>query len=133
MCSLRARKAHGLLPLNLSLNEEFLYGAVGDSMFNSLGYMMLGVISFFFVFVVAGISFVRERTTQTMEWLMTTPVRRCEVVLGYTLGFGFFAVLQSVMLLLYACWVLGLTIAGSVWAPASSSQQAPFFTGSPPF
>lgn len=119
MCSLRARKAHGLLPLNLSLNGEFLYGAVGDSMFNSLGYVMLGVISFFFVFVVAGISFVRERTTQTMERLMTTPVRRCEVVvLGYTLGFGFFAVLQSVMLLLYAFWVLGLTIAGSVWVAA---------------
>ncbi|MDR3645878.1 MAG: ABC transporter permease, partial [Clostridia bacterium] len=50
----------------------------------------------------------------TMERLMMTPVRRWQVVLGYTLGFGFFAVLQSIVLLTYVKWVLQMTIMGSV-------------------
>jgi ABC-2 type transport system permease protein len=96
------------------MKVDFLYGKSGDSMFNALGYVMLGIVSFFIVFIIAGISFVRERTTQTMERLMITPVRRWQVVLGYTLGFGFFAVLQSILLLCYVKWVLGMAIAGPV-------------------
>ena len=44
---------------------------------------------------------------------MVTPVRRWQVVLGFTLGFGVFAILQSVILLLFSMWVLGVTVAGS--------------------
>ena len=96
------------------IKTEFIYGKSDSSMFDSLGYVMLGIISFFIVFIIAGISFVRERTNQTMERLMMTPVKRCQVVLGYTLGFGFFAVLQSIVLLAYVKWVLQMTILGSV-------------------
>jgi ABC-2 type transport system permease protein len=96
------------------IQTEFIYGKSDSSMFDSLGYVMLGIISFFIVFIIAGISFVRERTNQTMERLMMTPVKRWQVVLGYTLGFGFFAVLQSIVLLAYVKWVLQMTILGSV-------------------
>jgi ABC-2 type transport system permease protein len=65
----------------LVLKTEFLYGKSGDNLFNSLGYILLGVMSFFIVFIIAGISFVRERTNQTMERLMITPVKRWQVVL----------------------------------------------------
>ena len=97
-----------------SVEPEFMYGESGASMFDSLGYVMLGIVSFFIIFIIAGISFVRERTNQTMERLMTTPVRRWQVVLGNTIGFGFFAMLQSIILLSYAVWVLGMHVAGSV-------------------
>lgn len=96
------------------MQTEFVYGSSDDSMFNSLGYVLLGIVSFFIIFIIAGISFVRERTNQTMERLMMTPVKRWQVVLGYTLGFGFFAVLQSVLLLAYVVGVLKFSIAGSV-------------------
>jgi len=96
------------------MKAEFIYGKSDDSMFNSLGYIMLGIISFFIVFIIAGISFVRERTNQTMERLMMTPVKRWEVVCGYTLGFGFFAALQSIILIAFVKWVLKMPIAGSV-------------------
>lgn len=98
------------------MRTEFIYGKSDDNMFNSLGYVLLGVISFFLIFIIAGISFVRERTNQTMERLMITPVKRWQVVLGYTLGFGVFATLQSILLLCYVRWVLHLTITGSVVA-----------------
>lgn len=96
------------------VKTEFLYGNKDSNMFHNLGYVFLGVISFFLIFMIAGISFVRERTAQTMERLMITPVRRWQVVLGYTLGFGVFATLQSVILLSYVKWVLKMTIEGSV-------------------
>lgn len=96
------------------LKIEFLYGKGDTNLFNSLGYVLLGVISFFLIYILAGISFVRERTIQTMERLMITPIKRWQVVLGYTLGFGIFAMLQSVILLCYVKWVLQMTIIGSV-------------------
>jgi ABC-type multidrug transport system, permease component len=97
-----------------SIRTEFIYGDKDSNMFNSLGYVFLGVISFFLIFIIAGISFVRERTAQTMERLMMTPVKRWQVVLGYTIGFGVFAMLQSIILLSFAKWVLKMTVNGSV-------------------
>lgn len=99
-----------------AMRTEFIYGKSDENMFNSLGYVMLGIISFFLIFIIAGISFVRERTNQTMERLMITPVKRWQVVLGYTIGFGIFAMLQSVILLCYVKWVLRMTITGSMVA-----------------
>ncbi|MDF2511165.1 MAG: transporter permease [Herbinix sp.] len=98
------------------MRTEQLYGDSEESMFNNLGYVLLGVISFFLIFILAGISFVRERTNQTMERLMITPVKRWQVVLGYTLGFGVFAMLQSILLLAYVKWVLHMSIQGSLLA-----------------
>lgn len=96
------------------LRLEFLYGEENSSMFQKMGYVFLGVISFFLIFIISGISFVRERTAQTLERLMITPVKRWQVVLGYTLGFGVFATLQSIIMLCYVKWVLHLTLNGSM-------------------
>lgn len=98
------------------MRTEFIYGKSDENMFNSLGFVLLGIISFFLIFIIAGISFVRERTNQTMERLMITPVKRWQVVLGNTLGFGIFATLQSILLLAYVKGVLHMTITGSVLA-----------------
>lgn len=92
---------------------SYIYGASSNT-FDSLGFVLLGVISFFVVFILSGVSFIRERTTGTMERLMLTPVRRSEVALGYTLGFGIFAAIQSVIIVLYTQLVLGLHFSGSV-------------------
>ncbi len=96
------------------MDIQYIYGKSDSDLFNSLGYIMLGVISFFLIFILAGISFVRERTVQTMERLMITPVKRWQVVLGYTLGFGVFAMLQSIILLCYVKWVLKMSFAGTL-------------------
>ncbi len=92
----------------------FLYGDSSRTSFDSFGYVLLGIISFFFVFIISGISFVRERENGTLERLMATPVRRWEVVAGYTLGFGIFAALQSVLVTVFTKYVLGMDFAGSV-------------------
>jgi len=95
------------------LVTEYVYGESDSSMFDSMGYIMLAIMSFFVVFILAGISFLRERTNQTMERLLLTPVRRWQVILGYTLGFGFFAFIESIILLLYVIFVLKMPLEGS--------------------
>ena len=59
---------------------------------------------YFFVYLLTGVSFLRERTGGTLERLMATPVSRAEIVTGYTLGFGLFAIIQVTLLMI---WVLG--------------------------
>ena len=51
----------------------------------------------------------------TLERLMSTPVGQGEIVIGYTLGFGVFAVLQSLITLLWTVYVLRIESVGSVW------------------
>jgi ABC-2 type transport system permease protein len=96
-------------------NFVFLYGDPEASIFDSLGFLLLAFISFFIVFLFSGISFVRERSTDTVERLMHTPVRVASVVGGYIIGFSFFALIQSTLLVLYAIFVLNLTFAGPWW------------------
>lgn len=98
-----------------SMSLSFVYGQVDSTSFNSLGYVLLGVLSFFFVFIISGISFVRERETGTLERLMATPIRRISVVGGYTVGFGILAAIQSVLMILYSRYVLGMEFEGPVW------------------
>ena len=103
----------GSMMSGTEMTVSYLYGSSDDSMFDSMGYIMLAIMSFFIIFILAGISFLRERTNQTMERLLLTPVKRWEVILGYTLGFGFFALMESVILLLYVILVLKMPLAGS--------------------
>lgn len=96
------------------MNMSFVYGKSNATMFNSLGYILIGFISFFFVFIISGMSFVRERTTGTMERLMLTPISRIGLVAGYTVGYGIFAALQSILIILFTKYVLHMEYAGSV-------------------
>jgi ABC-2 type transport system permease protein len=54
------------------------------------------------VYLLTGVSFLRERTGGTLERLMATPVTRGEIVTGYSLGFGLMAVIQMIVLLTWA-------------------------------
>jgi ABC-2 type transport system permease protein len=50
----------------------------------------------------------------TMERLMATPAGRGEIVVGYTLGFGIFALIQSLVILLWSVYVLNIHHVGSL-------------------
>lgn len=60
--------------------------------------VFLGYFAYFFVFLLTGISFLRERVGGTLERLLATPVSRAEIVIGYGLGFGALATVQVVLL-----------------------------------
>ncbi|MED1381838.1 ABC transporter permease [Bacillus mycoides] len=94
---------------------DYLHGSKDITMFDGLGPILIGFFTFFFVFILSGVSFVRERLSGTLERLLSTPVRRWEIVLGYIIGFGIFAFIQSIIIVSFSVYILDLYIAGSIW------------------
>ncbi|MNI67903.1 Inner membrane transport permease YbhR [compost metagenome] len=83
--------------------------------FDNFGPVLIGFFVFFFVFLLSGVSFLRERTGGTLERLLASPLRRWEIVVGYVLGFGIFTTLQAALIAWFATSVLGLMMVGSFW------------------
>ncbi|WP_028609300.1 ABC transporter permease [Paenibacillus harenae] len=94
---------------------EYLHGSEDMSSFDHFGPVLIGLFAFFFVFLIAGVSFLKERTSGTLERLLATPLRRWEIVAGYMVGFGIFTSLQGVLIAGYTIGVLGSMMAGSFW------------------
>lgn len=99
----------------LSIDTAYIYGDADTTFFDTIGPIFIGFFVFFFVFLIAGISFLRERTTGTLERLMATPIKRWELETGYLLGFGIFALAQSIIVALYSIHVLDMVQMGSIW------------------
>ena len=97
------------------VSVDYEYKSNEDNQLDSLSYVFLGMISFTFVFILSGMSFVRERTNQTLERMLMAPLQRLEVIGGYTLGYGMLSALQSVIIILFAVFVLHLHFEGSVF------------------
>lgn len=103
------------LPSRPDLQSEikYVYGYADLPTFDNFGAALIGFIVFFFVFLVAGISFLQERTSGTLEKLLSMPIRRWEIVAGYVLGFGLFTVLQAFLITWYSIYVLNVMMVGS--------------------
>ena len=56
----------------------------------------------------------KERTTGTLERLLATPVRRGQIIFGYTISYGVLAILQTLTIVLYTVYVLRLPIVGQI-------------------
>lgn len=96
------------------IDMSYVYGSEGESTFESLGYVFLGLFSFFLVFIISGMALVRERSGGTLERLLMTPIKRGEVILGYTIGYGVFAIIQAILIVLYSFTVLNLSSVGNI-------------------
>ncbi len=93
---------------------EYLHGGAEYSLLDYLAPVFIGFFAFFFIFLLATVSFLRERTSGTLERLMATPLRRGELVLGYLLGFGLFALLQAAVIVGFTVLVLKVQYRGSI-------------------
>jgi ABC-2 type transport system permease protein len=85
------------------------------STFDRVGLTMLGIFPFVVMFLVTSIAMLRERTSGTLERLLTTPLARLDLLLGYGLAFGLAATLQALVTVTVATTVYGLAVAGSIW------------------
>jgi ABC-2 type transport system permease protein len=98
---------------DLQSEVKYVYGFEDLPMFDTYGAVLIGFMVFFFVFLVAGISFLQERTSGTLERLLSTPIKRWEIVAGYVIGFGLVTVLQSFLISWYCVYVLKIVMIGS--------------------
>jgi len=121
MFALTAALAQGL-PANSTVAEaprvefetRYIYGGEEYDFLDSFAPVYIAFFAFFFVFMLTGVSFLRERSQGTMERLLATPVGRGEIVLGYMLGFGLFALVQSAVVLFFTIYVLRIHHAGNL-------------------
>jgi ABC-2 type transport system permease protein len=82
--------------------------------FDRIGPMLLCIFPFVVMFIVTSVATLRERTSGTLERLMTTPLGKLDLLLGYALAFGVFAVVQVALVAAVSLSWLGLTVSGSV-------------------
>jgi ABC-2 type transport system permease protein len=100
-------------PLLLTLFKYVFYGQ--EETFNRVGPPMVGLFPFISMFLVTSIAMLRERTTGTLERLMSLPLAKLDLLLGYGIAFALLAVAQATLTSLVAFGALGLDSAGPVW------------------
>jgi ABC-2 type transport system permease protein len=98
-----------------SLNTNYIYGSSETELFDTFSPILVGFFVFFFVFLISGIGLLNERTTGTLERLLATPIKRGEIVAGYLVGYGLLALIQTVIIVLFAINVLDMVLVGSIW------------------
>ncbi|MNJ43615.1 Inner membrane transport permease YbhR [compost metagenome] len=104
---------HSEMNADNKLTISYLHGSEDMTAIDQFGPILIGFFIFFFVFLIAGVSFLRERTTGTLERLLSTPLRRWELVLGYIGGFGIFTMIQALLISWFCIKVLGILMTGS--------------------
>lgn len=80
--------------------------------FDRVGLMMLAIFPFVVMFLVTSITMLRERTSGTLERLLTTPIHKADLLFGYALAFSIMAALQSLVATAVAYWIFNLDIKG---------------------
>ncbi len=83
--------------------------------FDRVGGPMVGIFPFSTMFVVTSIAMLRERTTGTLERLMSMPLAKLDLLLGYGIAFAAVATVQASITSAVAFGLLGLNVQGAVW------------------
>ncbi len=86
-----------------------------ELVFQHVGGPLLGLFPFVSMFVVTSITMLRERTSGTLERLMTLPLAKLDLLVGYGLAFAFMAALQASLVSAIAFSLLDLHSVGPVW------------------
>ena len=82
--------------------------------FSDVAPALLGVFPLTLMFIITSVTTLRERASGTLERLMTTPISKLDLLVGYALAFGLFALVQ-VLIIVGVSVLLGMTLLGSLW------------------
>jgi ABC-2 type transport system permease protein len=100
-------------PLLLTLLKYVFYGQ--DETFNRVGPPLVGIFPFVTMFLVSSIAMLRERTAGTLERLMSLPLAKLDLLVGYGLAFALVAAIQGTLAAAVGFGLLGLDAAGPIW------------------
>ncbi len=89
----------------------FMYENSGP-LYDRIALVMLGIFPFVIMFLVTSIAMLRERTTGTLERLLTTPLGKLDLLFGYGIAFGLAAAVQASIAAGAAYWLFDLDTAG---------------------
>jgi ABC-2 type transport system permease protein len=86
--------------------------------FQRIGAPLCGLFPFIVMFLITSIAMLRERTTGTLERLMTLPLAKADILLGYGLAFGLLAAVQAIVVCGTGFLLLGLHSPHGAWLVA---------------
>jgi len=94
--------------------------------FNHLAPMLLGIFPMVMMFLITSIVTLRERTSGTLDRLMTMPISKLDFMLGYALAFALVALVQAVITSLVMLNLLDVTVMGGAVATIIAAVLAGF-------
>jgi ABC-2 type transport system permease protein len=101
-----------LVPLLLLTLLRYVF-ADQTAVFDQVGGPLLALFPFTTMFLVTSVAMLRERSSGTLERLLSMPLGKGDLLLGYALAFGSVAIAQSLLASSVALAVLGLDLAAS--------------------
>jgi ABC-2 type transport system permease protein len=84
--------------------------------FARIGAPMIGLFPLIMMFLITSIAMLRERTSGTLERLMSLPLHKLDLLSGYALAFAVLAALQGAVTGAIGFGLLGVHAAGPSWA-----------------
>ncbi|MGB3486330.1 MAG: ABC transporter permease [Mycobacterium sp.] len=81
--------------------------------FNNACLILLGLLPLVVMFLITSISMQRERVSGTLERILTTPLRRLDLLAAYGSAFSLAAAAQASVACVVAFWLLGFDTAAS--------------------
>src|SRR5687768_14763158 len=82
-------------------------------LFDNIAPLLLGILPFTLMFIVTSVAVLRERTSGTLERLLTSPISKLDIILGYAIAFSALALVQAAITSFVALNFLGVSISGS--------------------
>ena len=103
-----------VVPLVLLWLLELVFDAQPTT-FDRIGPALLALFPFVVMFLVTSVTTLRERTSGTLERLLSMPLGRLDLLVGYLVAFALVAVVQAVLASGLMLGLLGLDVAGPAW------------------
>jgi ABC-2 type transport system permease protein len=94
---------------------KFIFDHQPDT-FDRIGAPMIGLFPLIMMFLITSIAMLRERTSGTLERLMSMPLAKLDLLLGYALAFAVLAALQGAITGVVGFGLLDVHAAGPEWA-----------------
>ncbi|GGI38791.1 ABC transporter permease [Mammaliicoccus stepanovicii] len=98
----------------LETTSHYLHGDKDTNYFDTISPILISFFVFFFTFLISGISLLKERTSGTLERTLSSPIKKYEIILGYIIGYGTFAIIQTTLIVIYSIYVLQMVSEGNI-------------------
>lgn len=86
-----------------------------ERLFNGIAPVLLGIFPLTIMFLVTSIATLRERTSGTLDRLMTAPISKLDLIFGYALAFSLVGFLQACIAGVLTLGLLDVTVLGGTY------------------
>jgi ABC-2 type transport system permease protein len=114
-----------IIPCVLLALLKYVFNGL-EAQFNYIAPLILGIFPLLMMFLVTSIATLRERTSGTLDRLLTMPIGKLDIMVGYGLAFSLVGLVQSLLVSWVTLGLLGVKVAGGVLPVVVAAVVAAF-------